>query len=270
MENLTRLSLNTMTVKGWSLPEAVEGCSRAGITWIGPWRHQVAELGLEESAKIVRESGLKVSSLCRGGMFTAATKAERMARLDDNRRAVDEAAVLGTDVLVLVCGGVPGRDVDTARRAVEEGIEQLVPYAEDAGVKLGIEPLHPSFAADRSVVVTLGQANGIVQRFSTPQVGVVIDVFHVWWDPELYREIEQAVGSTLGFHVNDWLRGAGDPLVSRGMMGDGVIELRRVREAVDALGYDGPIEVEIFNEAVWAMPGDKVLESTKERYLEHV
>jgi sugar phosphate isomerase/epimerase len=270
VDDLSRLSLNTMTVKGWSLPEAVEGCSRMGIPWIAPWRHQVAELGLEESAKVVRESGLKVSSLCRGGMFPATTKAERMSRLDDNRRAVDEAAVLGTDVLVLVCGGIPGRDVDAARRTVEEGIEQLVLHAEDAGVKLGIEPLHPSFAADRSVVVTLEQANGIAERLGTPQVGVVIDVYHVWWDPELYSGIERAAGNTLGFHVNDWLRGGGDPLVSRGMMGDGVIELRRVREAVDALEYDGPIEVEIFNEALWAMPGEKVLELTKERYLEHV
>jgi sugar phosphate isomerase/epimerase len=270
VEDLSRLSLNTMTVKGWSLSEAVEGCSRLGISWIAPWRHQVAEIGLEESARVVRESGLKVSSLCRAGMFPAATKAERMARFDDNHRAVDEAAALETDVLVLVCGGIPNRDIDAARRAVEEGIEQLIPHAEDVGVKLGVEPLHPSFAADRSVVVTLGQANSIVERLDTPRVGVVVDVYHVWWDPELYSEIRRAAGHTLGFHVNDWLRGGGDPLVSRGMMGDGVIELRKVREAVDALGYDGPIEVEIFNEALWAMPWEKVLEVTKERYLEHV
>ncbi len=259
-----------MTVKNWSLREAVEGCVNAGIPWIAPWRDKVAETGLDNSAKIVRESGLGVSSLCRGGMFPAATAAERRDRLEDNRRAIEEAATLGTDVLVLVCGGVPDRDIDGARRTVEEGIEWLVPHAEDAGVRLGIEPLHPAFAADRSVVVTLGQANDIVERLNTSQVGVVIDVYHVWWDPELYPEIERAAGYTLGFHVNDWLRNAGDPLVSRGMMGDGVIELRRMREAVDGLGYGGPIEVEIFNNALWEMPGERVLGLTKGRYLEHV
>jgi sugar phosphate isomerase/epimerase len=171
---------------------------------------------------------------------------------------------------VLVCGAAPDRDIDAARGMVEEGIEQVLPFAEQAGVKLGIEPLHPVFAADRSVISTLGQANDIVERLGSPQVGVIIDVYHVWWDPELYRETERSAGHILGFHVNDWLRGGGDPLMSRGMMGDGVIELRRVRETVEAAGYAGPIEVEIFNEEVWAMPGDDALELIRERYLEHV
>jgi sugar phosphate isomerase/epimerase len=268
--DLARLSLNQMTTRGWSVREAAEGCARAGIPWIGLWRDKVAETGLKESARIVRDAGLKVSSLCRGGMFPAATKAERAARIDDNRRAVDEAAVLGTDVLVLVCGAAPDRDLHTARGMVEKGIERVLPDAEQAGVRLGIESLHPAFAADRSVIVTLGQANDIVERLDSPQVGVIIDVYHVWWDPELYREIERSAGHILGFHVNDWLRGGGDPLTSRGMMGDGVIELRRMREAVEAAGYAGPIEVEIFNEQVWTMPGDDALELISARYLEHV
>jgi sugar phosphate isomerase/epimerase len=268
--DLARLSLNQITIKSWSVREAAEGCARAGIPWIGLWRDKVAETGLKESASIVCETGLKVSSLCRGGMFPAATKADRAARIDDNRRAVDEAAGLGTDVLVLVCGAAPDRDIDAARRMVEEGIEWVLPYAEQAGVKLGIEPLHPVFAADRSVISTLAQANDIVERLDSPQVGVVMDVYHVWWDPVLYTEIERARGHILGFHVNDWLRGGGDPLSSRGMMGDGVIQLRKMREAVEAAGYAGPIEVEIFNEEVWAMPGDDVLELIGERYLEHV
>jgi sugar phosphate isomerase/epimerase len=268
--DLARLSLNQITTNGWGVREAVKGCVRAGIPWIGLWRDKVAEAGLKESARIVRDAGMKVSSLCRGGMFPAPTKAERAARIDDNCRAVDEAAALGTDVLVLVCGAALDRDVDGARRMVEEGIERVLPYAEQAGVKLGIEPLHPVFAADRSVVSTLGQANDMAQRLDSPQAGVIIDVYHVWWDPELYREIERSAGHILGFHVNDWLRGGGDPLMSRGMMGDGVIELRRVRETVEAAGYGGPIEVEIFNEQVWAMPGDDALELIKERYREHV
>jgi sugar phosphate isomerase/epimerase len=269
-EDLARLSLNQMTIKSWGVRETAEGCARAGIPWIGLWRDKVAEAGLKESARIIRDTGLKVSSLCRGGMVPAATKAERAARIDDNRRAVDEAAVLDTDVLVLVCGAAPDRDIDAARRMVEEGIELLIPYATEAGVRLGIEPLHPVFAADRSVISTLGQANDIVERLDSPQVGVIIDVYHVWWDPELCREIERSAGHILGFHVNDWLRGGGDPLISRGMMGDGVIELRRMRETVEAAGYAGPIEVEIFNEEVWAMQGDDVLKLIRERCLEHV
>ncbi len=269
-QDLARLSLNQMTTNSWGLREAAEGCARTGIPWIGLWRDKVAEAGLKESARIVRDAGLKVSSLCRGGMFPAATKAERAARIDDNRRAVDEAAVLGTDVLVLVCGAAPDRDIDAARRMVEDGIERVLPYAKQAGVKLGIEPLHPAFAADRSVISTLAHANGIARRIGSPGVGVVIDVYHVWWDPVLHAEIERARGHILGFHVNDWLKGGGDPLMSRGLMGDGVIELRRVRETVEAAGYTGPIEVEIFNKEVWAMPGDDALELIKERYREHV
>jgi sugar phosphate isomerase/epimerase len=268
--DLSRLSLNQKTTNFWGVREAAEGCARVGIPWIGLWRDKVQEAGLKESARIVRDAGLKVSSLCRGGMFPAATKAERAARIDDNRRAVDEAAVLGTDVLVLVCGAAPDRDIDAARRMVEEGIEQVLPYAEQAGIRLGIEPLHPAFAADRSVISTLGEANDIVERLASPQLGVVIDVYHVWWDPELYREIERSRGHILGFHVDDWLRGGGDPLMSRGMMGDGVIELRRMREAVEAAGYAGPIEVEIFNEEVWAMQGDEALELIGDRFLEQV
>lgn len=268
--DLSRLSLNQATTRQWGLREAAEGCARAGIPWIGLWRDKVSETGLEESARIVREMGLKVSSLCRGGMFPAATERERVARLDDNRRAVDEAAALGADVLVLVCGAAPDRDIGAARGNVLDGVEALAPYAGEAGVVLGVEPLHPAFAADRSVVCTLGEATGIVRRVGSPGVGVVVDAYHVWWDPALYEEIRRAEGAIVGFHVDDWPRGGGDPLLSRGLMGDGVIELRRMRAAIEAAGYEGPIEVEIFNEAVWATPGEEVLETVKRRYLEHV
>lgn len=270
LQDLSRLSLNQMTTERWSLPDAVEGCARAGIPAIGLWRHKVAETGLAESARIVQEAGLHVSSLCRGGMFPAATAAERQARIDDNRRAVDEAATLGTDVLVLVCGPAPDRDIDAARAMVGEGIAALAPYAAERGVKLGIEPLHPMFAADRSVIVTLAQANSLAEQFDPKQVGVVIDVYHVWWDPDLYPQIERARGRILGFHVNDWIVPPPDLLKGRGMMGDGVIELRRIRAAVEAAGYTGPIEVEIFNQGIWDTPGDQVLPLMRQRYLAHV
>ncbi|WP_026326490.1 sugar phosphate isomerase/epimerase family protein [Paenibacillus ginsengihumi] len=270
LTSIERLSLNQITTDRWSLREAAEGCVRANIPWIACWRHKVAEGGLKESARIVREAGLRVSSLCRGGMFPAATAEERAKRIDDNRRAIEEAAELGTDVLVLVCGPAPDKDIAAARRMVEEGIEQLVPYAEQCGVRLGIEPLHPMYAAERSVINTLAQANDIAERYRPDQVGVVVDAFHVWWDPELYPQIARASGRILGFHVSDWIVPTPDLLMGRGMMGDGVIDLRRIRKAVEDAGYAGPIEVEIFNQAIWDMPGDDALALTKERYLQHV
>ncbi len=268
--DLQRLSLNQMTTERWSVREAVEGCARAGIPAIGLWRHKVAETGLRESARLARDAGIRVSSLCRGGMFPAATAADRRERLDDNRRAIDDAAELGTDVLVLVCGAAPDRDIGAARTMVADAIAELAPYARERGVKLGIEPLHPMFAGDRSVIVTLGEANALAARFPADQVGVVIDVYHVWWDPEVYSEIERASGRILGFHVNDWLVPPPDHLMGRGMMGDGVIELRRLRTAVEAAGYGGPIEVEIFNQAIWDTPGDEILAMMAARYVAYV
>ncbi|WP_248924520.1 sugar phosphate isomerase/epimerase family protein [Paenibacillus hamazuiensis] len=269
-ELLSRLSLNQITTERWSLKEAAEGCARAGIGWIAPWRHKVQEAGLAESKRYIRDNGLRVSSLCRGGMFPAATAGEREARLDDNRRAVEEAAELGADVLVLVCGPSPTPDIAQAREWVREGIEKLAPFAKQHGVKLAIEPLHPMYAAERSVIVTLAQANSLAERFSPDEVGVVVDVFHVWWDPELYGEIKRAGSRILGFHVSDWIVPTPDMLLGRGMMGDGVIEIRKIRSAVEAAGYRGPIEVEIFNQAIWDMQGDEALALTKERFLKHV
>jgi sugar phosphate isomerase/epimerase len=268
--DLSRLSLNHITTRRWSVREAVEGCLRANIPWIGLWRDKVAETGLKESARLVREAGLEVSSLLRGGMFPAVTKAERMVRLDDNKRAVDEAATLGTDVLVLVCGPATDRDLEAARGMVENGVEQLAPYAAGAGVKLGIEPFHPALMTERSVIVTLSQALDLVERYESDRVGVALDVYHVWWDPELYPQIARAAGRILGLHVNDWLVPTADSLLGRGMMGDGVIEIRRIRQAVDAAGYTGPIEVEILNPEVWNLPGDEILALVKERYTVHV
>jgi sugar phosphate isomerase/epimerase len=269
---LSRLSLNQATTGEWGVREAVEGCVRAGIPWISLWRDRVADFGLSESAKLVRDAGLRVSSLCRGGFFPANSEAERQRRLDDNRQALDEAAELQTEVLVLVCGGLPegSRDLDGARQMVADGIEALVPYAAERGVKLGIEPLHPMYCADRSVISSLALANDLAARLASPQVGVVIDVFHVWWDPAVYDEIRRAAPFTLGFHVNDWLAPPPDILLGRGMMGDGSIELRRLREAVDAAGYSGPIEVEIFNREIWDTSGDEVLQTMKERFLSEV
>ncbi len=270
LTDLTRLSLNQMTTRPWSIREAAEGCVRAGIPSIGLWREPVAETGLRESARLVADAGLHVSSLCRGGWFHASTPGERQTRLDDNRRAIDEAAELGTNLLVLVCGPAADRDIVAARAYVEEAIASLLPYAAERGVRLGIEPLHPMYAAERSVIVTLAEANSMVRRLNSPTVGVVIDVYHVWWDPQVYEQIAAASGHILGFHVCDWLVPTTDLLLARGMMGDGVIELRRLRAAVEAAGYTGPIEVEIFNQHLWQRPGDEILRLMCARYLEYV
>ncbi len=270
LTTLSRLSLNQITTNGWTLPEAIEGCVRAGIPYISFWRDKVAATGLQESARLVREAGLKVSSLCRGGWFDAATREGRLIRLDDNRRAIEEAATLGTDVLVLVCGPAATKDIGAARAYVQDAIEEILPYAVEYGIKLGIEPMHPMYAAERSVMVSLAQANSIVRQLKEPNLGVVVDVFHVWWDPDVYNQIQAASGTILGFHVSDWLVPLPDILMGRGMMGDGVIELRRLRQAVEAAGYSGPIEVEIFNQAIWDAPGDQTLQLMSERYLQHV
>lgn len=267
---LKKISLNQITTERWNLKQAVDGCARANIPWIGLWRNKIAEIGLKESKRLVRDAGIRVSSVCRGGMFPAATADQRQIKMDDNRRAVEEAAELGAEVLVLVCGPAPDRDIDSARKWVAQGIDQLVPFAKAHGVKLGIEPLHPMYAAERSVIVTMEQANILAEQYSSQEVGVVVDVFHVWWDPELYKQISRAAGRILGFHVSDWIIPTPDLLLGRGMMGDGVIEIRRIREAVEAAGYLGPIEVEIFNRSIWEQQGDEVLLLMKDRFVEHV
>lgn len=266
MSGLERLSLNQITLERLSLRDAVQACARQGILWMGVWRHKLAEAGVGEGARMIADAGLRVSGLCRGGMFPAASASERQERIDDNRRAIDEASALGTDLLVLVCGPSPDRDIGEARRMVKSGIEAVVEHARAAGVRLGIEPLHPMFAGDRSVITTLGEANTLAAGFERETVGVVIDAFHVWWDPQLYQEIEKARGRVLAFHVSDWLTPLPDVLLGRGMMGDGVIELGRMRAAVDATGYEGPIEVEIFNRAIWDDDAERVLSTTRERF----
>jgi sugar phosphate isomerase/epimerase len=264
---LGRLSLNQITVEKRSLEETVEACARAEIGWIGAWRHKVQEEPVR-AAKLIRDAGIRISSLCRGGFFPAATAAERRKRIEDNRQAIDEAAILGTDTLVLVCGPAAGRDIDSAREMVIDGIGEIVPHAEKCGVRLAIEPLHPMYAAERSVIVTLEQANQIAARFSAERVGVIVDVFHVWWDPEVYEQISAAGSRIFGFHVSDWIVPMPDMLMGRGMMGEGVIEIRRLRTAVEDAGYRGPVEVEIFNHEVWNTPLDVLLRTMKQAYLE--
>lgn len=269
MADVSRLSFNQMTAGKATLKEVVDACVKQGVQWIGPWRYSVTD-DPSAAATLIKDAGLKVSSLCRGGMFPAATKQERQRRIEDNLRAIDEAAAIETDLLVLVNGPAPDRDIDAARQMVVDGIAAVADYAAQCGVRLGIEPLHPMFAADRSVVVTMGHANEIASQFEASQVGLVVDVYHIWWDPQVYAEIERAGERIFAFHVSDWIVPTPDFLMGRGMMGDGVIEISRLTRAVDEAGYKGPIEVEIFNQNLWSNSADEIVERTVRHFREFV
>jgi sugar phosphate isomerase/epimerase len=270
-----RLSLNTATTKYWTLQQAIDGAVRAGIPALGVWRDRVAEVGTERAARIIRDAGLRVSSLCRGGFLTASDPVEQRQALADNRAAVVEAATLGTDSLIMVVGGLPegDRDIVAARRRVADRIADLVPYAGEHGVRLVLEPLHPMYCADRAVLSTLGQALDLAAPHPAQCVGVVVDTFHVWWDPSLAEQIARAgrENRLAAYQVCDWnLPIAADALLSRGMMGDGHIDFDQIGGWVRDAGYTGDIEVEIFNADIWAADGDQVLASMTRRYADLV
>jgi sugar phosphate isomerase/epimerase len=263
------LSLNTATVRAqWTLEQAIEGCARHGITGIAPWRDKLAECGVARAAHLIRTHGLTVTGLCRGGMFPAADAAGRLAAIEDNRRALDEAAALGAACLVLVVGGLaPGsKNIADARAQVDDGIAALLPHARASGVPLAIEPLHPMYAADRACVNTLAQALDICDRLG-PGIGVAIDAYHVWWDPNLARDIARAGPRIQAYHICDWLVPTTDLLLDRGMMGDGVIDLPGLRGLVERAGFAGHQEVEIFSAGNWwKRDPDEVLRICQERH----
>ncbi len=267
------LSLNTATVrKQGTLLEIIEACARHKIRAICPWRDQVAAVGLENAVRAVKEAGLELSGYCRGGMFPSDAARKSEAR-DDNRRAVDEAKALGAPCLVLVVGGLPqysrpgsavSKDIAAARAQAEDGIAELLDYAKRAGMPLAIEPLHPAYAGDRACVNTIAQALGICDRLDpghSGSLGIALDVYHVWWDPELAAGIKRAGRERLlAFHVCDWLVPTKHILNDRGMMGDGIIDIPCIRSMVEAEGFAGYCEVELFSEAWWSEPLEHVLE----------
>lgn len=272
--DLARFSLNQMTVRQLPLPDLVAACADLGVPAVGLWREPVQAYGVEAAAKLVRDAGLAVTTLCRGGFLTATDPAERARALDDNRRAVDEAATLGTEVLVLVSGGLPAgsRDLRGARERIADALAELGPYAEAHGVRLAVEPLHPMFAADRCVVSTLAQALDLAERFPARQVGVAVDTYHVWWDDDAPAQIARAGtgGRIHTFQLADWVTPLpAGVLNGRGQLGDGAIDLREWRARVEAAGYTGSIEVELFNDALWARDGREVLAETVERFTRH-
>lgn len=270
---LARFSLNQKTTNAWGVEQAVSGCVRAGVPAIGLWREPVQDVGVARAARLVADAGLRVSSLCRGGFLTDVEGPARRRALDDNRLAVDEAAELGTDCLVMVVGGLPAgsRDLGGARARTADGIAELVPYARERAVRLALEPMHPIYCADRGVLSTLGQALDIAEQFDATEVAVVVDTFHVWWDPEVEHQVARSAGRIASFQVCDWITPLpADALLSRGVMGDGHIDFRHLRRCVEAAGYTGDVEVEIFNADVWAADPDEVLDRVSRAYVEHV
>ncbi|OZI66741.1 sugar phosphate isomerase/epimerase family protein [Bordetella genomosp. 11] len=282
--DLRWLSINTATVRAqWPLDRIIQECARRGITTISPWRDQAAAIGLDTAARCLVENGVGLSGYCRGGMFPAVDRAGRQAAIDDTRRAIDEARMLGAPCLVLVVGGLPGalagtamhRDIASARHDVVDGIAAVLQHARDANIPLAIEPLHPMYAADRACINTLEHALDICDALDPPTedttrriLGVAVDVYHVWWDPKLEQQIHRAGSDRLlAFHVCDWLLPTRDLLNDRGMMGDGIIDIRRIRAAMEAAGYRGHAEVEIFSSTNWwKRPGGEVLDTCMERY----
>ncbi|MFF2201948.1 sugar phosphate isomerase/epimerase family protein [Streptomyces sp. NPDC058145] len=273
--DLARFSINQMTVRQLSLPELVEACVRLNVPGVGLWREPVQSYGAEATAKLVRDAGLTVTTLCRGGFLTATGPRERAAALADNRRAIDEAATLGTDTLVLVSGGLPSgsKDLRAARERIADALAELGPYAEEHGVRLAIEPLHPMYASDRCVVSTLAQALELAERFPAHQVGVTVDTYHLWWDDRAPEQIARAgaAGRIHTFQLADWTTPLPEGVLNgRGQIGDGSIDMREWKGYVEAAGYTGPIEVELFNEGLWARDGREVLAETAERFVAHV
>jgi sugar phosphate isomerase/epimerase len=270
------LSLNTATVRErWSLRETLDGCARHGIRGISPWRDKLAQLGAKEAARLIRDNGLKVTGLCRGGMFPAAERKLRQAALEDNLRAIEDAATLGARCLVLVAGGLPtgSKDLAGAREMVRDGLGEVLDHARAAGVPLAIEPLHPMYCADRACVNTMAQALDLCDQLdsgASGALGVAVDVYHVWWDPALKQQIERAGDKRLlAFHVCDWLVPTTDLLNDRGMMGDGVIDLPLIRSWMETAGYRGFHEVEIFSaKNWWKREPDDVLGVVKRRHQE--
>lgn len=293
MSSFEKLSINTATIKKASLAEALDLSVAAGLKHIGLWRDKVAEVGLEKAVEMVKASGLQVSSLCRGGFLTAADPAGQAAALEDNKAAILEAKALGTTEIIMVVGGLPdfsvspgavdgggestsvagGKDITLARQRVADRLAELVPFALEHGVRLVLEPLHPMYAADRAVLSTLGQALDLAAPHPIEAVGVVVDTFHVWWDPSLQEQIARAgaEGRIASYQVCDFnLPIAADALLSRGFMGDGVIDFASIGTWVAEAGYNGVVEVEIFNEDIWNLPFVEVVDMVKSRYAELV
>ncbi len=270
--DLSRLCIHTITTKPWEIETSAAKFAAAGVKGITVWRDTLEGRNIKQTGQLLRDHGLSIVSLCRGGFFPARTSADRQKALDDNRKAIAEAYELGAPLIVLVCGAVPGQPLAESRKQITNGIAALLPECQAAGVKLAIEPLHPMYADSRSAVNTLGQANDMVESLKSPLIGVAVDVYHLWWDPALEQEIARCgrLNALFAYHVCDWRTPTTDLLLDRGLMGEGCIPLRQIRAWIEAAGYAGFNEVEVFSTRLWAADQDDYLAKIVQAYRDHV
>jgi sugar phosphate isomerase/epimerase len=268
--DLSRLAIHTMTNKPWSLRQCIDAYTCAGIGGISVWRNVIEPIGANEAGKMLRDSKLHIVSLVRGGFFCASDNAKRQAAIDDNRRAIDDAATIGAEMLVLVCGAIPGLPLSECRKQIREGIATILPDAEARNIKLAIEPLHPMYAADRSAINRMAEAREICQTLKHSHLGIALDVYHIWWDPDLEIEIMLAgqQKTLFAFHLCDWRVNSRDLLNDRGLMGEGCIDIPKIRGWVEKAGFSGFNEVEIFSTVRWAMDQFQYMEQIKKAYLD--
>jgi sugar phosphate isomerase/epimerase len=269
--DLSRLCIHTITTKPWKIEESAKEFSLAGVKGITVWREALEGRNIRQTRRMLHELDLRVVSLCRGGFFSHKDASKRKAALDNNRRAIAEAEEIGASMLVLVCGADPSQSLNESRKQIRDAIDSLISDASATGVKLAIEPLHPMYADTRSAINTLAQANDIVEELNSPFVGVVVDVYHVWWDPFLEKEIKRSgeKGSLMAFHICDWKLPTTDILFDRGLMGEGCIPIKQIRSWVEAAGFTGFNEVEIFSNAYWSEDQTTYLKKIITAYKEH-
>lgn len=271
IEDLQRLCIHTITTKPWSLEEAVENYSGSGVSGVTVWRDALAGRNPRTAGQAIRDAGMDVVSLCRGGFFPAVDAGDRKKAVDENKRIVDEAAELGAPLIVLVCGADPEQDLAESRRQIEDGIRAVLPQAEASGVKLGVEPLHPMYADSRSAINTLEQANDLCEKIGSDNLGVVVDVYHLWWDSGLEQQIRRSGenGNLMAFHICDWKTPTEDLLNDRGLMGEGCIPVPRIRGWMEEAGFGGYHEVEIFSNTRWLQDQKEFLEEIVDAYRRH-
>ena len=271
LTDLSQLCIHTITTKPWSIEEAAKNYSAEGVKGITVWRDALANRDIKQTGQLLRDHGLEIVSLCRGGFFPNKEKEKRKMAIEDNLKAIEEATDLGTSSIVLVCGADPAQSLEDSRKQIQEGIQTILPQAKAAGIKLAIEPLHPMYADTRSAINTLAQANDMAEQINSPYVGVAIDVYHLWWDPNLEQEIKRCGENDhlFAFHICDWNSPTVDILLDRGLMGDGCIPVNKIRSWVEATGFNGFYEVEIFSSKYWQQDQSQVLKKIIKAYKEN-
>jgi sugar phosphate isomerase/epimerase len=268
--DLSKLCIHTITTKPWQIEESAKNFAAAGVKGITVWRDALTGRNIKKTGDLLRGYDLSIVSLARGGFFPSIDKTKRKAAIDDNRKAIEEAYELGTKLIVLVCGADPAQSLETSRKQIQEGIETLIPEASAAGVQLAIEPLHPMYADTRSAINTLAQANDMTEAINSPWVGVAVDVYHLWWDSNLQKEIKRCGKNKalLAFHICDWKSPTLDMLNDRGLMGEGCIDIKKIRSWVEATGFNGFNEVEIFSTEYWKQDQGEFLKKIIKGYQE--